>query len=111
MTLKIHNALNQVTMEGTISKLSTDPNSGKTIFYLKYCNIMNPREVDVTKQSIHVSEFQCVCTEACSAANEDKIHEGDLIRIQGFLAQCDRKMNVKIKINFIQPALGIYRQD
>ena len=110
MTLKIHNALNQVTMEGTIYRLDKDIGSGKTIFYLKYCNIMNPKELDITKQTIHVSEFQCQLTEAASNANSGKLHDGDLIRIQGFLAQCDSKMNVKIKVNFVQPALGIYRQ-
>ena len=114
---KVKNAVNTVTVEGTISELHRDQN-GKVLFFVNHANIFpvvnkdGTQELDANgkpKMAVHISQLPFSAKGLLADRIEKEYPNGALARVDGFISTSEEKNNIKFKARYITPALGLYK--
>ena len=105
---KVAASVNEGLIEGTIKNLREENN--KVLFYLVHCNLMDVN-AETGEADNHESKLPCQASGMSARIIREKFKDGDLVRMNYFISQSSNSRNIKLKVRFIVPAIGIYKTE
>ena len=96
MKRKLKGSVNFLMLDGNIVEMKRE--NGRLIFYIEFCNITDVEEGNATAQ---INKIPWTCAGVRADKIEKLCKNGDLVRIQGFVAVSENKGNIKFKVQHL----------